>query len=251
MFRVIAATFAATSILTAPAIAADLDKMSDVPVIEVADEGTVYVAARIAGAFSANTAFGLTAPAGGGTFTSITNDYDSIGWGGSLAIGNSYKIMGLNLRAELELGTSSANVKSHTLNALATTLGGANAFGKTTTTYGLANVAIDLKNASRFTPYVTAGAGYGRVDFKNHGVALAAATVGLGPGNVTAMNDSGNGLAWQVGAGMSMDVTETVAVELGYEYFGIENVRLTGALGDNSKVHVRQHKAELGLRLKF
>ena len=251
MFRVLAAAFATTAIFTAPTFAADLDAMSDVPVIEVPDEGGLYVAARISGACSADTAFGLMAPAGGGTFTSVTNGYKNLGLGTSLAVGNSYKIMGVTLRAELEVGTSSAQVKSHTLDALATTLDGTNAFGKTRTTYGLANVAIDLKNSSRFTPYATAGLGYGQVKFDNHGVALAAETVGLGPGNVTAMNDSANGLAWQVGAGMAVDMTETVAVELGYEYFGIQNVKLTGALGDESKLNVRQHKAELGLRLKF
>ncbi|MEM1366122.1 MAG: outer membrane beta-barrel protein [Pseudomonadota bacterium] len=256
MFRVlattpIAATIAASAIFIAPAYAADLDALSDVPVIEVPHEGSLYVSARISNAFAADTAFGLTAPAGGGTFTSVINDYENLGLGGSVAIGNSYKVMGVNLRAELEVGRSSTDVEAHTLAALPATLSGADAFGKTRTTYGLANVALDMKNASRFTPYVTGGLGYAHVEFKSHGVALAAATVGLGPGNVTAMNDSGNGLAWQVGTGVAVDVTDTVALEMGYEYFGVENVRLTGTLGDNSQVDVRQHKAELGFRLNF
>jgi opacity protein-like surface antigen len=254
MFKCPLAFAAATalSITMSTAQAADLETLGEPPVIEVSDSGTgPYVAGRIAAAFTADTAFGLTAPAGGGTFTSITNDYDTFGLAGSLAVGTALQVMGIGIRTELEVGATSAHIDSHTLEALNATFTDANAFGKTKVIYGLANLAVDIPTSTRFTPYVTAGVGLGRVNFDNHGVALAAATVGLPAGNVTAMNDTANGIAWQVGAGTSVDLTDTLALELGYEYFNVSNIKITGALGDNTTLGFSQHKAEMGFRLSF
>lgn len=65
------------------------------------------------------------------------------------------------------------------------------------------------------------------------------------------MDDSGTGFAWQVGAGVSYDLTSNLTAELGYRYFNVENVGLTAADGTGSDVDVRSHQVNLGLRVSF
>jgi opacity protein-like surface antigen len=223
-FAIIGSAQAADVVYQEPVMAA--------PVAAAAPMPAFYLAGRVSGTFAEDTRFGVLG-------TTVTNDYNTIGFEGSLAIGTSLSGFGIPLRAELEGGYMRNGIDSHNIAGVGNFTGG-DAFGSTNVLYGLANAYADFGDGP-LRPYVGAGIGYARVGFDNHGVSAVG----------TALDDSGHGLAWQVGAGVSYDVTNEATVELGYRYFGVENVGLTAVDGTNSSVDVRAHQVRLGMRFAF
>lgn len=235
----------AGALMVAPlAQAADMDMMG---APQMAGGGEFYIAARIIGAFTNDTDFNLTIVP-----TNIINNYNEPGLGGALAFGYDFDTGGgVGVRGELEGGILSNSIDSHTVVALGATFDGANAFGDTRVLYGMANVAIDLDLGNGFKPYVGAGLGWAQVNFDNHGIVLAGPVGPLGPGNVTAMDDSDSGLMWQIGAGVGYDVSENLTLELGYRYMQVNNIELTAVDGTVSSVPIHQHQGMLGFRYSF
>ena len=90
------------------------------------------------------------------------------------------------------------------------------------TTAVMGNVYYDWKNSSPITPYVGAGLGYGWVN-----------RAGLG------VNDSG--IALGLNAGVSMDMTTNLALDVGYHFRNI-NVAASDPV---------EHSVTAGLRFKF
>jgi opacity protein-like surface antigen len=89
------------------------------------------------------------------------------------------------------------------------------------TTAVLGNVYFDWKNDSAFTPYVGAGIGYGWISGP------------VFPGN--------EGLALGLAAGVSVDMTSNLAVDVGYRFRDI------GSTAPNT----REHQVTAGMRFKF
>lgn len=191
-----------------------------------------YIAGRIGAAFSDDTEFGVAG-------TTVTNEYDT-GYNLSAAVGYDFNNGApLSFRAEAELGYLSQDIDQHNVAGVAN-FSGSDAFGTTSSIYGLANAYVDY-NLGGITPFVTAGLGYASLDFDGHGVT---------PLGVVMDSDSG-GLAWQVGAGAAFNVTETLKLDLSYRYFGIEDVGLTAVDGTSSDVDLRNHQVTLGIRKMF
>lgn len=192
----------------------------------------IYIAGRIGAAFAQDTRFGVLG-------TTVTNDYDSVGFNGSLAVGNSYDFGGVQARAEIEGGYMTNGIDSHLVAGVGNFTGAA-AFGRTNVLYGLVNGYVDF-GSGPLKPYIGAGIGAANVDFDNHGVNAVG----------TAMNDSATGLAWQVGAGASYAFTPQTTLELGYRYFNVENVSLAAVDNTRSDVDVRAHQINFGVRYAF
>lgn len=85
----------------------------------------------------------------------------------------------------------------------------------------MGNVYFDVKNDSMFTPYVGAGLGYGWVN-------------GSGTPN-------GHGLAFGANAGVSVDLTSNLAVDVGYRF---RDIAVSGT-------DPREHQIMTGFRFKF
>lgn len=90
------------------------------------------------------------------------------------------------------------------------------------TTAVLANAYYDFANDTAFTPYIGAGVGYGWVN-----------------GSGTALDDSG--LVLGAAAGVSVDLTNNLAVDVGYRFRDFE------VSGSNPM----EHQVAAGLRFKF
>jgi opacity protein-like surface antigen len=199
----------------------------------VIDTGPMfYLAARLGANWNEETEFGIPGL--------VTNEYDT-GINFSGAIGREFDYGGYGMRAELELGYLTNDIDSHTVAGLGNFGGGA-AFGETNSLYGLANGYIDLGDwGGAFTPYVSAGLGLASVELEGHGVAPAGVV----------MNDDAVGFAWQIGTGISYDVSDRMALEVGYRFFNVENVDLTSVGGVSSDVDLRSHQVNAGLRYRF
>jgi opacity protein-like surface antigen len=85
----------------------------------------------------------------------------------------------------------------------------------------MANAYFDWKNSSAFTPYVGVGAGYGWAKGAGY-------------------NDS-SGVALGAMAGVSMDMTQNLALDVGYKF---RNIAVSGP-------DTQEHIVQAGLRFKF
>lgn len=222
--------------------AADLN--DDLVIVESPTQ--YYIATRLGVAFTDDTSFDLNSAAA--VPTGIDNTYEDSNVIGSFAAGKEF---GNGFRGEIEVSYGKSDIETHTIVALPATFSGSDAFGETTVLTGLVNGYYDF-DFGGFTPYVSAGVGIGRIDFENHGVVIpAGGAAGLPAGPITAMNDGGNGLAWQIGAGVGFDVTSSTVLELGYRYQSIENVNLTAVDSTQTDVDFSTHNVTAGLRFKF
>jgi opacity protein-like surface antigen len=116
----------------------------------------------------------------------------------------------------------------------------------------LANLWIDLPLDEVIRPYIGGGIGFGRLDLD----LSMTDTVG---NSYTLIDDSDRGFAYQLGAGVAFDLTENIAVDVGYRYKRINNADLelnadifTGDLEeDETEKDYKSHNILLGLRLGF
>jgi opacity protein-like surface antigen len=90
------------------------------------------------------------------------------------------------------------------------------------TTTVLGNAYLDWANDTMFTPYVGAGVGYGWVNGK-----------GTAPDK--------DGLALGLAAGVAVDLTNNLAVDVGYRF---RDIMVSGP-------DTKEHQATVGLRFKF
>lgn len=128
----------------------------------------------------------------------------------TLSNDNGYSIGGVvgvempkNFRAELEL-----NYSEYTPNELSSPDSGAFALtGESRFATVLANVWKDFDTGTRFSPYIGGGMGMGRADFMFN-------LVGSGNG----FTDNSITFTAQVGAGMTIDLSDRVALDAGYRY---------------------------------
>lgn len=106
----------------------------------------------------------------------------------------------------------------------------------------LVNVYTDFHNATPFTPYLTAGLGWGWSDVKED------------TKDEDTLHIKDNGLAWQVGAGVSYSVCDALSLDLGYRFVELADIEKKSSYGDyTEKVSVTpmMHQVRLGARYAF
>lgn len=147
------------------------------------------------------------------------------------------------VRAELEVAhfsNSLREVDRFTSGASSGTYGGSGTIGST---YLLGNVWADWKNNSAFTPY--AGGGLGVAFLNTSGVVLTNPAIGW-------FNDANQTrFAWQVGAGVKYQVTQSIALDLGYRYLQVQNVVFDYPSGGTFSGNQHSHVVQAGLTFTF
>jgi opacity protein-like surface antigen len=140
-----------------------------------------------------------------------------------------------NVRGEVEISGSSRDVTGATE--------GATVYSPLTGTVNtialMGNLWVDLDTGSGFTPYIGGGLGVGTIS------AVAEAAPG-----VTALDADGVGLAYQVGAGVKVDVADNVALDLGYRFKGV-SAEISGTGTEDTTAHIGSHVVQVGLTLGF
>lgn len=156
--------------------------------------------------------------------------------------------VGLNIsnaiRAEIEVSHSDVDFNSISSEGISGSFTSVDFEGSVKTTYGLANLWADWRNESPLTPYLGGGLGLGWTDAKLDSTITPAK--GLKTDEV--------GFAFQFGAGVKYDISDHVAVDLGYRFKGVADIDfdvfgsaaepLTG--GD-----FYTHNVQLGLTYQF
>lgn len=191
-----------------------------------------YIAARIGAAFAEDTQFSTLG-------TTVDTEFDP-GYNLALAVGHTFRTESpLSFRAEAELGYLVLEADQHQVAGLGTFSGGA-ATGEASAIIGLANGYLDYELGA-FTPFVSAGVGYANLDLDNFGTTPT--------GQV--LDTDEDGVAWQVGVGTAYAVSDTLNIDLGYRYSGIEDVNVTANDGTSSDLDFRNHQVTIGIRKAF
>ena len=106
----------------------------------------------------------------------------------------------------------------------------------------LVNAYWDINTCSRFTPYVSAGAGLAKLNFRVKSEDMV-------------MKANPSNFAWQVGAGVSYAATDSIDVDLGYRYMDYgdfeEEYRVPGVLYEKFDYEPHAHEFLLGVRYEF
>ena len=184
-------------------------------------EVTPYVGARISYDFTRNNAVQ------GGEKVKFNKNT----WGGHIALGAKYN----NFRIETEYNQDrSVRKVFNQYDRLKVNL-------KTQSL--LVNVYYDFNLCSRFTPYVSAGAGIAKLNARQH----------FDSENSAKSNPSN--FAWQVGAGVSYAATDSIDVDLGYRYVDTGAARIVKEIAgpdENSiKLNTARHELYAGIRYNF
>lgn len=142
-----------------------------------------------------------------------------------------------NLRGEVELSYSSRNVDAANV---ATFSGSADFTGSGSALYLLGNLWYDIDTGTSFTPYI--GGGLGIAEVMPDVTSLAGTTYS----NATAF-------AAQLGAGVKFQVSDNIALDLGYRAKGVFNTTLTGSgVGnDLTNAHYVDQSVQAGLTFSF
>lgn len=137
-----------------------------------------------------------------------------------------------NLQTDLSTGSTSQPFSNKEFN------------NELTTQSLMLNAYYDFKNQSKFTPYLSAGAGLTHVKNKQNYV-----------NNINSSNsDSDNHFTWSAGAGVAYAVSQNVALDLSYRYvdagkFKFDNVVNGDAIKTNAKLTSNEYL--LGVRYNF
>ena len=103
------------------------------------------------------------------------------------------------------------------------------------------NILYDIKTNSSWVPYLGGGIGYSQVFVDD-----------LSVGGVTLVDDSAGAFAWQFKAGIAYEFNPSMAVTLGYRYFGTDNVSFDSKIGGSVNTGGTDiQNAELGFRFNF
>ncbi|WP_421759626.1 outer membrane protein [Devosia sp.] len=173
-------------------------------------------------------------------------DYDSTGGGGTsgeLNFDSGYSIdaaLGVNLGGGLslegQLGYLNADLTDGTYGG--TPFG---AEGSASAVYAMANAwyGIDLGG---ITPFIGAGVGIANLTLDSQYDA---------PFNNASFEDSGVTYAAQVGAGVSLNVTDNMALTARYRYLMTGDVDFTDGDGDTVTGHLATNIVDVGLKISF
>jgi len=146
------------------------------------------------------------------------------------------------LRAEVELSYSRWNADDADFHGFKGPDGTYSADGHVSATYLLANLWYDIGTDTSFTPYVGGGAGVGWADADT---TFEDFPFGYGDGEA--------GFAFQLGAGVKFDVTEHIALDVGYRFKGILDVDFDDSDGEGvyKNADLYSHNVQAGVTFGF
>lgn len=215
------------SLLTSAAVAADAPVVYDAPVVMTApeDPGGVYVA--IFGSLTLTDTSEFEIITGGLTGAEGEVEYDP-GYGFDVALGYDF---GNGLMLEGQLGYGAADLASISVEGYP---------------------AIGLVSGSGTTTYAMLNAWYGFdlggiTPFIGGGVGLAYMTQDA-TYTTTGMDDEATALAGQLGAGVAVDLTDSIELVGRYRYFVTGETELTDNLGSTLQSSLSSSTFDVGLK---
>lgn len=153
-----------------------------------------------------------------------------VGIAAGVALGYDF---GNNFRAEIEYAYQKNDLDTATLAGVAVIA----VVGDTTSHAGLLNGYYDFTNTTVFTPFISAGVGFARVEINEFNIP------GSGLPNANADDTV---FAYQVGAGVGYAVNPTLTIDVKYRYFGTADPEFT-----TTTIEYSSHNVYAGIRVAF
>jgi len=173
-------------------------------------------------------------------------DFKTLGAKESVELDNDYAVAGAVgyrfspwVRVEGEIGHFSGDLGDDT---------GLSSASVSIMTY-MVNAFVDWKNQSRFTPYLGFGLGVASISSD-----ASETFVVDGTSYTWASDDKGSAFAWQIGAGSSVQITDNIAMDLGWRYLDTTDVTLDSSLDGTSypfETSLSSHIFRAGVRYEF
>lgn len=110
----------------------------------------------------------------------------------------------------------------------------------------MTNAFFDFHNYTPVTPYVGAGIGFATLHLDD-----TYATDKNGVRQHMYPRDDSTVFAYQVGAGLNIDLTRRYSLDLGYRYFNTDWANFSRHQLDTSSIRFESHNAAVGFRIKF
>ena len=101
---------------------------------------------------------------------------------------------------------------------------------------GMANLFFDIPTRSIVTPYFGGGIGFATVSFDD----------GYDNYYYDYYSDEETVFAYQVGGGLCIDLNRNMALDIGYRYFGTEDIQF-----DFKEIELESHNVTVGVKFKF
>jgi opacity protein-like surface antigen len=121
------------------------------------------------------------------------------------------------------------------------TIAGASASGDVTNVTGMLNAYFDFPEvAGRFQPYIAGGIGISYNDADS-----------VSAGGLTFGGASSTDFAWQLGLGVAVSLLPAVAIDLGYRYADLGEVKTDRANGQGLSGNLRTNEVMVGVRVGF
>jgi opacity protein-like surface antigen len=187
----------------------------------------------------------------GGGGVNISNQYD-FGFGNGIIVGYNFSnvLGGVGLRGELEFSRSQFSIDTHTV--AGTQIDSGDSFGELRAYTGFANLFFDIDLASmsgapsdgflsKVKPFVGGGVGYSNVELRKMGVSA----VGV------VMDDDDSAFAYNISAGVGVEVFEKTTLELGYRYMSVADLEFNSNDGTASQTDYDANLFTVGLRRQF
>ena len=165
------------------------------------------------------------------------DEYSQFTLGGALALGYDFNSQfGVPVRAEVEYALRGNSEKSWNYGR------GMDFKGAWNASTLFLNLYYDFRNSTAFTPYVGAGLGMA-FNYANYTFSS--------PGYHGNFDEHSTNFAWNVGAGVAYDITDSLAVDLGYRYVNLGYYEVDLPDGAKLKNQPCNHEFMLGLRYTF
>lgn len=190
---------------------------------------------------------GLYSRGGGGASFTTRSDNEGTGNLNNFEYDTGYAIYGAvgidlnnSFRIEVEGSYSSNSLKSISGIANSTGFTTGNIEGDVSSLSFMSNVAYDMVNETRLTPFIFGGAGLAGI-FAN----------GITAGGVAIADDIDWVFALQGGAGVSFDINERMSLEALYKYFETTDPEFADGNGNPFTSEYASHSLLFGARYKF
>lgn len=187
----------------------------------------------------------------GGGGVGVSNQYE-FGFGNGIVAGYNFGDLmgGVALRGELEFNRSQFSIDTHTVGG--TEISSGDSFGELRAYTGFANAFFDIDLGamsgsssdgllSKVKPFVGGGIGYSQVELRKMGVSSAGVV----------MNDEDAAFAFNLSAGVGVEIFEKTTLELGYRYMSVADLEFTSNDGTTSSTDYNSNLFMVGMRRQF
>lgn len=164
-----------------------------------------------------------------------------LGFDNDIAISGAVGLRMESLRAEAEISYQKNDLDKIGVTGITVDASALGISGNAKALTGLINAYFDFNTGSAFSPYITGGMGFSRVNFN--------ASIDI-EDELGTLDDNDTGFAFQLGAGVGYAVSDNVTLDLRYRYFSVPTLKYDTTESETES-EFNSHNITGGVRISF